>query len=154
MDHIKGNSSNPHLHNALLKYGLSHYAFVILEYCLSSDLLKREQHFLDLLDTLPKELCYNFLPLYCRLSPPPEPRGLGRRFSHPRSPGGKIFVRGPGKSKCEGGAPRKGRFPPKRGATRGFSPPAFFLNIDIINLNNNIKINQKNIFFKYSSDLF
>jgi len=43
MDHIY-HSSNPHLHNALLKYGLSHYAFVILEYCLSSDLLKRE-HF-------------------------------------------------------------------------------------------------------------
>jgi len=59
MDHINGNSTNPHLHNALLKYGLSHYAFVILEYCLSSDLLKREQHFLDLLDTLPKTLCYN-----------------------------------------------------------------------------------------------
>jgi group I intron endonuclease len=58
MEHIN-NSTNPHLHNALLKYGLSHYAFVILEYCLSSDLLKREQHFLDLLDTLPKELCYN-----------------------------------------------------------------------------------------------
>ena len=61
MDHILGNSSNPHLQNALLKYGLSHYAFVILEYCLSSDLLKREQHFLYLLDTLPKELYYNFL---------------------------------------------------------------------------------------------
>src|SRR3954464_9875337 len=60
MDHIN-NSTNPHLKSALLKYGLSHYAFVILEYCLSSDLLKREQHFLGLLDTLPKELCYNFL---------------------------------------------------------------------------------------------
>src|SRR3954471_6955620 len=42
MDHINGNSSNPHLHYAILKYGLSLYAFVILEYCLSSDLLKRE----------------------------------------------------------------------------------------------------------------
>jgi group I intron endonuclease len=58
MDHIY-NSSNPHLHNAITKYGLSSFAFVILEYCLSSDLLKREQHFLDLLDTLSKELCYN-----------------------------------------------------------------------------------------------
>src|SRR4051794_1916921 len=53
MDHILNHSSNPHLQNAFLKYGLSHYAFVILEYCLSSDQLKREQHFLDLLFTLP-----------------------------------------------------------------------------------------------------
>src|SRR3954464_6507154 len=60
MDHIN-NSTNPHLKSALLKYGLSHYAFVILEYCLSSDLLKREQHFLDLLNTLPKTLSYNLL---------------------------------------------------------------------------------------------
>jgi len=42
MDHILGNSSNPHLQNAFLKYGLSHYAFVILEYCLSSNQLKRD----------------------------------------------------------------------------------------------------------------
>src|SRR4051812_19763649 len=43
MDHIQNNSSNLNLQNAILKYGLSHFAFVILEYCLSSDLLKREQ---------------------------------------------------------------------------------------------------------------
>src|SRR4051794_3693018 len=42
MDHIN-NSTNPHLHNAILKYGLSLFAFVILEYCIPSDLLKREQ---------------------------------------------------------------------------------------------------------------
>jgi group I intron endonuclease len=60
MEHIN-NSTNPHLHKAILKYGLSHYAFVILEYCFSSDLLIREQHFLDLLNTLPKELIYNLL---------------------------------------------------------------------------------------------
>jgi group I intron endonuclease len=59
MDHILNHSSNPHLQNAFLKYGLSHYAFVILEYCLSSDQLKREQHFLDLLFTLPLEFRYN-----------------------------------------------------------------------------------------------
>ena len=47
MDHIQNNSSNLHLQNAIVKYGLSHFAFVILEYCISSDLLKREQHFLD-----------------------------------------------------------------------------------------------------------
>jgi hypothetical protein len=36
-DHILNNSSNLHLQNAIVKYGLSHFAFVILEYCLSSD---------------------------------------------------------------------------------------------------------------------
>ena len=46
--------------SAILKYGLSHFAFVILEYCHSSDLLKREQHYLDLLFSLAKELRYNF----------------------------------------------------------------------------------------------
>jgi hypothetical protein len=50
MDHILNNSSNPHLQSAIVKYGLSHFAFVILEYlAISSDVLKREQHFLDLL---------------------------------------------------------------------------------------------------------
>jgi group I intron endonuclease len=63
MDHILNHSSNLHLQNAILKYGLSHFAFVILEYCLSSDLLKREQHFLDLLFSLAKELRYNFSPV-------------------------------------------------------------------------------------------
>jgi len=58
-DHILNHSSNPHLHNAIVKYGLSLYAFVILEYCITSDLLKREQHFLDLLFSLAKELRYN-----------------------------------------------------------------------------------------------
>jgi hypothetical protein len=37
MDHIQNNSSNLHLQSAILKYGLSHFAFVILEYCISSD---------------------------------------------------------------------------------------------------------------------
>jgi len=59
MDHILNNSSNLHLQSAILKYGLSHYAFVILEYCLSSDMLKREQHFLDILFSLPANLRYN-----------------------------------------------------------------------------------------------
>jgi group I intron endonuclease len=60
MDHILNNSSNLHLQSAIVKYGLSHFAFVILEYCIPSDLLKREQHFLDLLFSLVKELRYNF----------------------------------------------------------------------------------------------
>jgi group I intron endonuclease len=60
MDHINGNSSNQHLQYAIAKYGLSSFAFVILEYCIRSDLLKREQHFLDILFSLAKELRYNF----------------------------------------------------------------------------------------------
>jgi group I intron endonuclease len=60
MDHILNHSSNLHLQNAILKYGLSHFAFVILEYCISSDMLKREQHFLDILFSLPANLRYNF----------------------------------------------------------------------------------------------
>src|SRR5947199_5736925 len=62
MDHILNNSSNLHLQSAIVKYGLSHFAFVILEYCISSDMLKREQHFLDILFTLPAKLRYNFSP--------------------------------------------------------------------------------------------
>ena len=62
MDHILNNSSNLHLQSAIVKYGLSHFAFVILEYCLSSDMLKREQHYLDILFSLAKELRYNFNP--------------------------------------------------------------------------------------------
>jgi len=60
MEHIRDNSSNPHLQSAMVKYGLSHFAFVILEYCLSSDVLKREQHYLDILFSLPANLRYNF----------------------------------------------------------------------------------------------
>jgi group I intron endonuclease len=60
MDHILNNSSNLHLQSAMVKYGLSHFAFVILEYCLSSDMLKREQHYLDILFSLPANLRYNF----------------------------------------------------------------------------------------------
>src|SRR3954462_7856724 len=52
MDHIIDSSSNQHLQYAIANYGLSHFAFVILEYCIPSDLLKREQHFLDLLFSL------------------------------------------------------------------------------------------------------
>jgi group I intron endonuclease len=62
MNHILGRSSNPHLQSAILKHGLCMFAFVILEYCNLSDLLKREQHFLDILFSLAKELRYNFNP--------------------------------------------------------------------------------------------
>src|SRR3954470_10018803 len=60
MNHILGHSSNQHLQYAIVKYGLSSFAFVILQYCKSSDLLKREQHYLDILFSLPAYLRYNF----------------------------------------------------------------------------------------------
>ena len=62
MDHINGNSSNQHLQYAIAKYGLSSFAFVILQYCIPSDLLELEQHYLDILFSLPKNLRYNFNP--------------------------------------------------------------------------------------------
>ena len=49
MDHINGYSSNQHLQYAIAKYGLSSFAFVILQYCIPSDLLEQEQLFLDIL---------------------------------------------------------------------------------------------------------
>jgi group I intron endonuclease len=45
MDHINGYSSNQHLQYAIAKYGLSSFAFVILQYCIPSDLLEQEQLF-------------------------------------------------------------------------------------------------------------
>jgi hypothetical protein len=42
MDHINGYSSNQHLQYAIAKYGLSSFAFVILQYCIPSDLLEQE----------------------------------------------------------------------------------------------------------------
>jgi group I intron endonuclease len=62
MNHILGHSSNQHLQYAIAKYGLSSFAFVILQYCIPSDLLKLEQYFLDILFSLAKELRYNFSP--------------------------------------------------------------------------------------------
>jgi len=62
MNHILGNSSNQHLQYAIAKYGLCQFAFVILEYCNSSDLLKREQHFLDILWHTEGCFRYNFNP--------------------------------------------------------------------------------------------
>ena len=62
MDHINGYSSNQHLQYAIAKYGLPSFAFVILQYCIPSDLLELEQHYLDILFSLPTNLRYNFLP--------------------------------------------------------------------------------------------
>src|SRR3954470_5259984 len=52
MNHINGNSSNQHLQYAIAKYGLPSFAFVILQYCIPSDLLELEQHYLDILFSL------------------------------------------------------------------------------------------------------
>jgi group I intron endonuclease len=60
MNHINGYSSNQHLQYAIAKYGLTSFAFVILQYCNSSDLLKLEQHFLDILFSLSANFRYNF----------------------------------------------------------------------------------------------
>ena len=62
IDHILNYSSNKHLQYAFLAHGLSNFAFVILEYCIPTDLLKREQHFLNILFSLLANLRYNFLP--------------------------------------------------------------------------------------------
>jgi group I intron endonuclease len=62
MNHIQGHSSNLHLQGAILKYGLSSFVFVILQYCNSSDLLKLEQYFLDILFSLSANFRYNFNP--------------------------------------------------------------------------------------------
>src|SRR4051794_5769412 len=54
MNHINGYSSNQHLQYAIAKYGLSSFAFVILQYCIPSDLLEQEQLFF-------KEIFFFFL---------------------------------------------------------------------------------------------
>lgn len=38
------------IHNALLKYGYSNFTLEILEYCEKINTIKREQHYLDLLN--------------------------------------------------------------------------------------------------------
>jgi hypothetical protein len=46
-DHVIGHSSNPHLQNAIAKYGLSAFTFSVVEFCDPSNLLLREQFYLD-----------------------------------------------------------------------------------------------------------
>jgi hypothetical protein len=62
MDHMFYGSTNPHLLNAIAKYGLAAFVFSILEFCSKKALLEREQFYLDKLFSLPEEKRYNILP--------------------------------------------------------------------------------------------
>jgi group I intron endonuclease len=62
-DHVTGHSSNVHLQFAIQKYGLSAFTFSVVEFCSHSELLSREQHWLDWLFSLPSRLKYNFNPI-------------------------------------------------------------------------------------------
>jgi hypothetical protein len=53
-------NSNNHLQRAITLYGLEQFTIQILEYCALDELVKREQHFLDWLFSLPSQLRYNF----------------------------------------------------------------------------------------------
>lgn len=52
-DFAKGRAINPHLKNAVLKYGMENFEFSVLEYC--ENLLEREQHYWE----VHKDHCYN-----------------------------------------------------------------------------------------------
>jgi len=60
VDHLVDNSTNEHLQNAIAKYGLSNFTFAVVELCVPEVFLLREQHYLDILFTLPANLRYNF----------------------------------------------------------------------------------------------
>jgi predicted GIY-YIG superfamily endonuclease len=60
--HVMNRSSNAHLQFAIKKYGLACFVFLVVEYCVHSDLLSREQYWLYWLFDLPAPLRYNFLP--------------------------------------------------------------------------------------------
>jgi group I intron endonuclease len=59
-----------HICSALLKYGRSNFSLEILEYCSIKELLKRERHFIDILD-----------PEYNIVQDPTLPPMLGRKHS-------------------------------------------------------------------------
>jgi group I intron endonuclease len=61
--HLVDNNTNEHLQNAIAKYGLENFTFAVVESCDLSVLLQREQHYLDILFSLPANLRYNFSPV-------------------------------------------------------------------------------------------
>ena len=61
--HLVTNNTNDYLQNALKKYGLENFTFSVVEFCDSQVLLQREQHYLDILFSLPANLRYNFSPI-------------------------------------------------------------------------------------------
>jgi len=60
-DHFNDTGSNIRLQYATNKYGWDHFIYRIIETCPSSELIAREQSYLDFLfNNFPKELVYNF----------------------------------------------------------------------------------------------
>src|SRR6184192_756639 len=60
VQHLVINNTNEHLQNAIDKYGLENFTFAVVEFCDLEVLLQREQHYLDILFSLPAYLRYNF----------------------------------------------------------------------------------------------
>lgn len=50
---------NKHLQAAYSKYGIENFSFIILEYCLTEQLLEREQHWINLLNSADRDFGYN-----------------------------------------------------------------------------------------------
>ena len=63
VQHLVSNNTNEHLQNAIEKYGLENFTFSVVEFCDLSVLLQREQHYLNILFSLPANLRYNFSPV-------------------------------------------------------------------------------------------
>jgi group I intron endonuclease len=63
VDHLVYNNTNEYLQNAIEKYGLENFTFAVVEFCDLEVLLQREQHYLDILFSLPAYLRYNFSPV-------------------------------------------------------------------------------------------
>ena len=53
VNHLVENNTNEHLQNAITKYGLENFTFAVVEFCDLSVLLQLEQHYLDILFSLP-----------------------------------------------------------------------------------------------------
>jgi len=60
IDHFVYRDTNLNLQNAICKYGLEKFEFCVLEFCDLELLLQREQHYLDIIFSLPAKLRYNF----------------------------------------------------------------------------------------------
>jgi group I intron endonuclease len=53
VEHLVYKDTNEHLQNAIAKYGLVNFTFAVVELCDCEVLLQREQHYLDILFSLP-----------------------------------------------------------------------------------------------------
>jgi len=63
MCHVFNWSSNLHLQRAIALYGLSTFTFIVVEFCKPSDLVAREQYWLNWLFLLPPSFRFNFNPI-------------------------------------------------------------------------------------------